>query len=78
MGPGESELDIEVLRVALFRESWQCLAEADAEACILPDLARDAADLGAGRPRPESLAGEWKILDNTGVPVTETDQLTGA
>lgn len=76
--PGESELDIEVLRVALFREGWQCLAEADAEACILPEPGRGAPDARAGRARAADLAGEWKVLDVTGVPITEADALTGA
>ena len=64
--------------MALFREAWQCLAEADAEACILADPGRAAADAHAGRPRAADLAGEWKVLDVTGVPVTETDPLSGA
>lgn len=67
-----------MLRVALFREGWQCLAEADAEACILPEPGRGAADARAGRARAADLAGEWKVLDVTGVPVTEADPLSGA
>ena len=64
--------------MVLFREGWQCLAEADAEACILPEPGRGAADARAGRARPADLAGEWKVLDVTGVPITEADPLTGA
>ncbi len=53
-------------------------AQADGDACILPDPGREPAEAGAGRLRPDSLGGEWKVLDVTGVPIVEEDALTGA
>ncbi len=31
---GEKELEVEVLRIAVLREAWQCLAEDDSPACV--------------------------------------------
>ena len=31
---GDDELEVEVLRIAVLRETWQCLAEDDSPACV--------------------------------------------
>lgn len=31
---GDDELEVEVLRIAVLRETWQCLAEDDSPSCV--------------------------------------------
>ncbi|CAL5219058.1 g818 [Coccomyxa viridis] len=69
--PGEEELEVEVLRIAMLRENWQCLAEDESPSCvadpseILPELS------AAPRPGPAQMAGPWKVFDVTAVPVPD-------
>lgn len=68
---GEEELEVEVLRIAMLRENWQCLAEDESPSCvadpseILPELS------AAPRPGPAQMAGPWKVFDVTAVPVPD-------
>jgi hypothetical protein len=73
-GDGYSELDVEVLRVAVFHERWQCLGE---EGCAL-DPAHAAPLSEAPRMAPATLRGDWKVFDVSAVPIEETDVETGA
>ena len=62
---------MEVLRIAMHRESWQCLAEDESPKCvadtsqILPELSK------ASRPAAAKMAGPWKVFDVTAVPVPD-------
>ncbi len=57
------EIEVEVLRIAMLRENWQCLAEDESPSCvadtseILPELS------AAPRPAPAQMAGPWKVFD---------------
>ena len=62
---------MDVLRIALLRENWQCLADDESPSCvadtseILPELS------AAPRPAPASMAGPWKVFDVAAVPVSD-------
>ena len=62
---------MDVLRIAMHRESWQCLAEDESPKCvadtsqILPELSK------ASRPAAAKMAGTWKVFDVTAVPVPD-------
>ena len=68
---GEDELEVEVLRIAMLRENWQCLAEDESPVCVadtsevLPELS------AAPRPGPAKMAGPWKVFDVAAVPVPD-------
>ena len=76
------ELDVEVLRLVLWSESWQGLAETcEVDKCI-DDNTQAANEVQAPlstaeRARPEMLKGKWKAYDISAVPVKETDPLSG-
>ena len=59
---------MDVLRIALLREQWQCLAEDDSPACVA-DVSQVLPELSAApRPAPAKMAGPWKVFDVTAVP----------
>ena len=64
------ELDVEILRIAVFREVWQCLTDNDA--CVVSDAILDRVSL-----QPAALAGDYNVFDLSAVPVEETDPFTG-
>ena len=74
--PGE-ELDVEVLRIGVCSEGWQCLTDDDA--CSIGDQAFEASQPLSGAPRLDQaeLAGDYSVFDVSAVPVEETDPLTG-
>ncbi|CAK0747075.1 hypothetical protein CVIRNUC_001740 [Coccomyxa viridis] len=71
VAPGVEEFEVDVLRIAMHRESWQCLAEDESPKCvadtsqILPELSK------APRPAAAKMAGPWKVFDVTAVPVPD-------
>lgn len=62
---------MDVLRVALLREAWQCLADDESPTCVAaePDLA--GALSGAARASPAALQGDWKVFDVSAVPLPD-------
>ncbi len=64
-------MEVDVLRIALLRENWQCLAEDESPSCvadtseILPELS------AAPRPVPARMAGPWKVFDVAAVHVSD-------
>ena len=74
--PGE-ELDVEVLRIGVCSEGWQCLTDNDA--CAIGDHAFEASQPLSSAPRLDQaeLAGDYSVFDVSAVPVEETDPFTG-
>lgn len=74
--PGE-ELDVEVLRIGVCNEGWQCLTDNDA--CSIEDQAFEASQPLSSAPRLDQaeLAGDYSVFDVSAVPVEETDPFTG-
>ncbi|EIE22064.1 hypothetical protein COCSUDRAFT_66811 [Coccomyxa subellipsoidea C-169] len=69
--PGEKELEVEVLRIAVLREAWQCLAEDDSPACVAdPSQVLPEVSTGA-RSQPQDLKGSWKVFDVSASPVPD-------
>lgn len=67
------ELDLEVLRVVVFREAWECLS--DDAACSLEDMI--APQSSSPTIPKDKVVGEYKVFDISAVPVEETDSFTG-
>ena len=73
---------MEVLRLVLWKESWQGLAESCAkDRCVPSDVqspAESSEDLSA-QPRASAadFEGRWKAYDVSAVPIDEEDPLTG-
>ena len=62
---------MDVLRIALMREAWQCLAGDESPGCIVPEP-----DLAGGlsstrRASPAALQGDWKVFDVSAVPLPD-------
>ena len=78
----DGEMDLEVLRLVLWKETWQGLvSDCSGDSCIVPGMqnpAESAAELSKG-PRTSSreFTGQWKAYDITAVPVEDEDPLTG-
>lgn len=79
---GEGELDVQILRLVMFLESWQGLAEGcEIDKCIDENTtATQEVEISFSQgPRtgPEILKGVWKSYDISAVPVNDRDPLTG-
>lgn len=62
---------MEVLRIAMLRENWQCLAEDESPSCVA-DTSEVLSELSAApRPGPAQMAGPWKVFDVASVPVPD-------
>ncbi|KAK9909661.1 hypothetical protein WJX75_005765 [Coccomyxa subellipsoidea] len=69
--PGDDELEVEVLRIAVLRETWQCLAEDDSPACVA-DPSQVLPEVSTGtRSQPRDLKGSWKVFDVSASPVPD-------
>ena len=69
------EMDIEVLRVLLFREFWQGLPSTGKK---LPVKTSTEAVIEGPRLSPRKLAGQWKVFDVESTPFEDQDVVTGA
>ncbi len=67
---------MEVLRVGVSREAWQCLT--DDAACSVADASAGGPLQGGPQLAAAQLAGDYKVFDLSAVPVEETDPFTGA
>lgn len=79
----ESELDVEVLRLVLWKEAWQGLAESCAkDSCVPNDVnSPDESNVDLStQPRASAanFEGRWKAYDVSAVPIDEEDPLTGS
>jgi hypothetical protein len=76
-------MDLEVLRLVIWKETWQGLvADCAGDSCIVPgmqDPAESSTALSNGhRTSSREFEGQWKAYDITAVPVEEDDPLTGS
>ena len=64
-------MEVDVLRIALLHEAWQCLADDESLSCIVsePDLAGGLSS--ARRASPAALQGDWKVFDVSAVPLLD-------
>ncbi|KAK9808796.1 hypothetical protein WJX72_003812 [[Myrmecia] bisecta] len=69
------ELDVELLRIALYSESWEGLSGG---ICAHTQSQPRAELTQAARLLPQDLQGSWQVFGISGIPITETDVLTGA
>jgi hypothetical protein len=78
MWTGEGEVEVEVLRIAVVRETWQCLAEDESPSCVA-DTSSEAFPALSSQPRnsPRELRGLWNVFDVTAVPLPD-DAASGA
>ncbi|CAL8461581.1 g1112 [Coccomyxa elongata] len=69
--PGEEEVEVEVLRIAVLREGWQCLADDDSPACVA-DPSQVLPEVSSGpRSQPRDIAGQWKVFDVSASPLPD-------
>lgn len=65
-------MEVDVLRIALLKESWQCLADDESPSCVADPASEAFPPLSAQpRSRPRELKGEWKVFDVTAVPLPD-------
>ena len=69
------EMDIDVLRVLLFREFWQGLPSTGKK---LPVKPATQPVIDGPRLSPKKLSGQWKVFDVESSPFVEVDPMTGA
>lgn len=67
---------MEVLRIGVCHEGWQCLTDDDA--CSVEAEAASFPLSDAPRLDQRELAGDYIVFDLSAVPVEETDSVTGA
>ena len=68
-------MEVEVLRVLLFREFWQGLPSTGKK---LPVKQSTEPVIEGPRLSPRKLAGQWKVFDVESTPFVDQDPLTGA
>lgn len=78
----KSEMDLEVLRLVVWKETWQGLvSDCAGDSCIVPGMqnpTESSTSLSDGhRTSSREFEGQWKAYDITAVPVEDKDPLTG-
>lgn len=68
-----------MLRIALAREAWHCLADDESPSCVAEASPSEPAPALSDAPRthPRALEGDWKVFDVTAVPLPD-DAALGA
>ena len=67
-------MEVEVLRVLLFREFWQGLPSTGKKLPVKPST---EPVISGPRLSPRKLSGQWKVFDVESSPFIDQDPLTG-